>query len=65
MKISLQDGIMETVQKYPDTAEVFRAFGMGCLGCAAAKFETIEQGAAAHGMDLVRLIDALNAVVKE
>ena len=56
---------MDTVQNYPATAEVFRAFGMGCLGCAAARFETIEQGARAHGMDLVRLIDALNAAVKE
>ena len=31
MKISLQDGILETVEKYPATVEVFRAFGMGCL----------------------------------
>ena len=38
MKISLQDGIMETVQKYPATANVFMSFGMGCLGCAAAHF---------------------------
>ena len=65
MKITLQDSIMDTVQNYPATAEVFRAFGMGCLGCAAARFETIEQGAKAHGMDLVRLINALNAAVKE
>ena len=65
MKITLQDSIMDTVQNYPATAEVFRAFGMGCLGCAAARFETIEQGGRAHGMDLVRLIDALNAAVKE
>ena len=65
MKISLQDGILETVEKYPATVEGFRAFGMGCLGCAAARFETIEQGAKAHGMDLVRLINALNAAVKE
>ena len=65
MKITLQDSIMDTVQNYPATAEVFRAFGMGCLGCAAARFETIEQGARAHGMDLVRLIDALTAAVKE
>ncbi len=64
MKISLQDGIMETVQNYPATVEVFRAFGMGCLGCAAAHFETIEQGAKAHGMDLDRLIRALNAAVE-
>lgn len=60
MKITLQDGIMETVQNYPATADVFRAFGMGCLGCAAARYETIEQGATAHGMDLDKLIKALN-----
>lgn len=64
MKISLQDGIMETVEKYPATVEVFRTFGMGCLGCAAAHFETIEQGAKAHGMDLDRLLTALNAAVE-
>ncbi len=60
MKITLQDGIMETVQNFPATADVFRAFGMGCLGCAAARYETIEQGATAHGMDLDKLIKALN-----
>ena len=38
------------------------AFGMGCLGCAAARFETIEQGARAHGMDLVRLAFALHGI---
>ena len=65
MKITLQDGIMETVQNYPATAEVFRSFGMGCLGCAAAHFETIEQGANAHGMDLAKLIEALNKAVAE
>ena len=64
MKISLQDGIMETVEKYPATVEVFRTCGMGCLGCAAAHFETIEQGAKAHGMDLDRLLTALNAAVE-
>ena len=54
MKISLKDGIMETVQNYPATAEVFRSFGMGCLGCAAK----------AHGMDLDRLLTALNAAAE-
>lgn len=54
------DGIIETVQKYPAAADIFRSFGMGCLGCAAAHFETIEQGANAHGMDLDALMEALN-----
>lgn len=63
MTITKDMSIMEVVQKYPDTAMVFMYAGMGCLGCAAARFENIEQGAAAHGIDIDALIDALNEVV--
>jgi hybrid cluster-associated redox disulfide protein len=54
--------IMDVVQNYPDTVEVFMNAGMGCLGCAAARFENIEQGALAHGIDLDALMDDLNGV---
>jgi hybrid cluster-associated redox disulfide protein len=64
-KITPEMGIMEVVEKYPKAAGVFRAFGMGCLGCAAAHFETIGQGAAAHGMDIPALMDALNQIAEE
>lgn len=63
--ITKEMGIMEVVEKYPAAAGVFAAFGMGCLGCAAAHFETIEQGANAHGMDIPALIEALNKVATE
>lgn len=63
MTITKDMSIMEVVQKYPDTAMVFMYAGMGCLGCAAARFENIEQGATAHGIDLDALIEALNEVV--
>ena len=53
-------GILEVVQQYPQTAPVFMDFGMGCLGCAAAHFENIEQGASAHGIDVAALMVALN-----
>lgn len=59
-KITRDMGIIEAVQKYPQIVEVFFEFGMGCLGCAAAHFETIEQGAMAHGMDVDALMAALN-----
>ena len=62
MEITKDMSIMEVVQKYPGTAEVFMDSGMGCLGCAAARFENIEQGALAHGIDLKSLIDGLNEV---
>ena len=63
MTITKDMSIIDVVQKYPDTAMVFMYAGMGCLGCAAARFENIEQGAAAHGIDVDALIDALNEVV--
>jgi len=55
--------IMEIVQKYPDTVPVLMNHGMGCLGCALAQFETIEQGAMAHGMDMDALLEDLNSVI--
>ena len=61
--ITKEMGIMEVVQNYPETIPVFQEFGMGCIGCAAAHYETIEQGASAHGMDIPALIEALNKAI--
>lgn len=55
--------IIEVVQLYPVTIEIFRKYGMGCFGCAAARFENIEQGAAAHGIDIDALVADLNKAV--
>ena len=62
MTITKDMSIMEVVQKYPDAAGVFMEAGMGCLGCAAARFENIEQGAMAHGIDIDALMEGLNKV---
>ena len=64
MKITKDMSILEVVQKYPDTAMVFMYAGMGCLGCAAAHLENIEQGCMAHGIDADALVEALNEVVE-
>ena len=65
MTITKDMSIMEVVQKYPNTVEVFMNSGMGCLGCAAAHFENIEQGALAHGIDIDSLMKGLNDVVPQ
>lgn len=62
-KITADMGIMDVVQQYPQTVEVFASFGLSCLGCAAARFENLGQGAGAHGIDLDELLEALNNVV--
>ena len=63
MMITKDMSIMEVVN--PDTVPVFMQSGMGCIGCAAAHFENIEQGALAHGIDVDELITALNDVVPQ
>lgn len=54
--------IVEIVTKYPQTAEVLVKHGMHCIGCAAARFETLDEGAMAHGIELDPLLDDLNKV---
>lgn len=63
MAITKDLSINEVVAEYPQTVAVFRNYGMGCFGCAAARFEDIEQGALAHGIDIEALLDDLNKVV--
>jgi hybrid cluster-associated redox disulfide protein len=58
--ITADMSIIEVVQKYPDTVRVFMRHGLGCIGCALARFENIRQGAEAHGIDVDALIKDLN-----
>ncbi|HBN10352.1 MAG TPA: disulfide oxidoreductase [Cyanobacteria bacterium UBA8530] len=58
--ITKEMSIMEIVQNYPQTIPVFGKHGMGCIGCAAARFENLEQGASAHGIDADALVKDLN-----
>ena len=60
MTITRDMTIGEAVQRYPATAQVFLRHGLGCFGCAMARFENIEQGALAHGIDIEALIQDLN-----
>ncbi|QCX32807.1 DUF1858 domain-containing protein [Caloramator sp. E03] len=57
--------ITDIVSKYPETVEVFASYGMGCIGCMAARFENLEQGAMAHGIDVNKLVEDLNAKIKK
>lgn len=52
----------QALQTNPKCAEVFSRHRLGCIGCIAAAYETIEQGATAHGIDVDVLVRDLNAV---
>ncbi|NLS76288.1 MAG: DUF1858 domain-containing protein [Chloroflexi bacterium] len=63
MTITQEMTIGEVVSQYPVTIPVFLGHGLMCIGCAVARFENIEQGARAHGIDVAALIKDLNAAV--
>jgi len=65
LKITKDMSIQEVVEKFPQTIQVFMMDGLGCVGCAIANFENIEQGAAAHGIDVNKLVDDLNKAVED
>jgi len=57
--------IKDIVDKYPQTLPVFGQFGMGWLGCSGALFESLEQGALAHGIDVEAMVKAINEIVSK
>jgi hybrid cluster-associated redox disulfide protein len=64
-QITREMPIGDVVQTYPQTIEVFLKHGLMCFGCAIARFENIEQGATAHGINVDTLIKDLNAAVPQ
>lgn len=62
-KISKDMGIIDVIQSYPETIEVFQKYGFGCIGCAAARFENLEAGAKVHGIDINKMVEDLNAAI--
>lgn len=64
-KITKEMGILEIVQKYPQSLEVFAKYGLGCIGCAAARFENLEAGAKVHGVDPDQMVEEINALLED
>jgi hybrid cluster-associated redox disulfide protein len=57
--------IEEVVRNHPELVATFELFGLGCVGCQAALFESIEQGAEVHGVDVKALVDELNRQIQK
>ena len=57
--------ILDVVKKYQGTIEVFFKFGLHCVGCHVAQYESIAQGAEMHGIDVDELVKALNNSIKK
>ncbi len=64
-KVTKEMGIIEVIQQYPQSIEIFAKYGLGCIGCAAARFENLEAGAKVHGVDPQVMVDEINALIEE
>ncbi len=62
MTISKENTIEEVVTKYPESVMVFMKHGLHCVGCHVSAFESIEEGAMAHGIDVDALVADLNKI---
>jgi hybrid cluster-associated redox disulfide protein len=58
-EITADSTIYELLKAKPEATDALFKFGMGCVGCAIARGETIREAAEAHGIPLPELLKAL------
>lgn len=62
MTITKDMTIEEVVTEFPETMMVFMKHGLHCVGCHVSAFESIEEGATVHGINVDALVEDLNKV---
>ncbi len=62
MTITKDMTIEKVVTEYPESMMVFMRHGLHCVGCHVSAFESIEDGAMAHGINVDALVADLNKV---
>lgn len=50
------------VRSNPKSIDVLQSFGMGCVGCPSAQAETIAEACMVHGLNIEKLMDALEKI---
>lgn len=63
--ITKEMSVSYIIQEYPETRGVFLAFGLACPDCFGAAIGTLQEGAIMHGVDLEKLLAALNQAVEK
>ena len=62
-KVNKNSIIGDVLDMYPDVAPFFFEMGMHCLGCPAARGETISEACQVHGSDADALIAKINEAI--
>lgn len=56
--------ITDVLEQWPETAEVFHAHGMACVGCVLARFYTINDAALTYSLDATRFMQEMLAAIR-
>lgn len=57
--------IGDLVKKYPHAVEVLAKHGFHCIGCTLSPYETLEAGAAVHGIPTEPLLKEINKALSK
>lgn len=60
MNIMKDMTIGQVLKANPNAARILMSFGMGCIGCPSSQAETLEEASMVHGIDISKLLEALN-----
>lgn len=63
MTITKDTVLGDILDAAPETAPLFVAIGMHCLGCPSARSETVGEACMVHGQDVDALLEKLNDAV--
>jgi len=55
----------ELVSQYPQSTEILMKYGFHCIGCMISPYESLESGAAVHGIPLEKVLKEINDTVKK
>lgn len=53
----------DLMERYPAAVEVLMKYGVRCIGCAVSPYESLESGAAAHGLPLTKVLKEINQII--
>jgi hybrid cluster-associated redox disulfide protein len=55
----------ELISTYPQSSEILMKYGFHCIGCMISPYESLEAGAAVHGIPLEKVLKEINESISK
>jgi len=60
--IAKEESISEIIEKKPESARIMFEYGLHCIGCRVAAWESLEEGCKVHGIEGEKLDEMLKKI---